>query len=229
MRNVTLAQLRDRIRRRADILDDGEFITDAELNDYVNESISDLYDLILESENSKFFVQNAPIMQQVGLYGYELPSNFYKVTSVHLFLQGHYMAAYPADPRDYAVLAVNAVPVDEANLAVTYIPNAPLLTDDADTWDGFSGWEEYVIVDVAIKALDKQDMDASQLMRRKSELGRRISEHASYIDTGVPDVIRELPDPRNKMLQYYVRSDPTTGQKYLYVFHNEFWDGYYLL
>lgn len=217
MRLFTLAQLRDKVRQRADMEDDGNFIPDDELNAYINESVSELYDIILETEQSTVFVKNSPILTQVGTYAYELPSDFYKLTSAHYLVGGDYFPAYPADARAYAELTTNppherepryyvrAEPgtgqkyiyvfpeVNEAVFAITYIPYAPYLELDADKFDGFNGWEEYVIVDSAVKCLSKEESDTSVLELRRQQLVERIRSQAGYMDTGYPKTIRRLP------------------------------------
>lgn len=56
--------------------------------------------------------------------------------------------------------------------------------NDASTLDGISGWEEYVIVDAAIKALVKQEQDSTALMMQKQELKQRIEAMAEGRDAG---------------------------------------------
>lgn len=216
MRLVTLAQLRTRVRRRADIQDDGNFITDEELTDYINYSISELYDLILHSENGKFFTKNAPVLTQVGTFAYELPEDVYKISAVEYYYGSRYVRGKPGEILDFPNLSANpptlpefvyflrADPqtgkkylyvfpeVDETNLAVLYIPEAPLLELDNDKWDGFSGWEEYVILDSAIKCLSKQNLETNTLEYQKKNTAKRIISQSSYFDTGQPSTVREL-------------------------------------
>lgn len=55
---------------------------------------------------------------------------------------------------------------------------------DATTVDTYSGWEEYVIVDAAIKALIKQEGDPSALMAQKMAMKERIETMAEGRDIG---------------------------------------------
>lgn len=70
-----------------------------------------------------------------------------------------------------------------------YIPRMEQLLKDTDVLDGVSGWTEYVIVDAAIKALQKEESDTSALMARKAALRQRIEESAMNRDAGQPDTI----------------------------------------
>lgn len=65
---------------------------------------------------------------------------------------------------------------------VWYYPHAPELDADADVWDGFNGWEEYVTVFAATKLLQKEATDTSTLDLRKAELTERIRTMASHRD-----------------------------------------------
>ncbi len=74
-------------------------------------------------------------------------------------------------------------------LRLWYIPRLtqPLL--DTDVLDGVSGWTEYVIVDAAIKALQKEESDVSVLYAQKVALRARIEESGMNRDAGQPDCI----------------------------------------
>ncbi len=52
--------------------------------------------------------------------------------------------------------------------------------------DGVSGWEEYVVVDAAIKAMAKEESDPSVLMAQKQGLLQRIESAAENRDAGSP-------------------------------------------
>lgn len=54
----------------------------------------------------------------------------------------------------------------------------------SNTVDGVNGWEEYIIVDAAIKALQLQEKDISVLMAQKQMLDRRIEGESKHRDTG---------------------------------------------
>lgn len=70
-----------------------------------------------------------------------------------------------------------------------YIPRMTQLLKDTDILSGVSGWIEYVIVDAAIKALNKEESDTSALMARKQMLKQRIEESSMNRDAGSPDTI----------------------------------------
>lgn len=56
--------------------------------------------------------------------------------------------------------------------------------DDAVTLDGIAGWEEYVIIDAAIKAQIKQERPIDELMVQKAAMKLRIESMAEGRDAG---------------------------------------------
>lgn len=77
-------------------------------------------------------------------------------------------------------------------LRLWYIPRMVQLLQDTDIVDGVSGWTEYIIVDTAIKALQKEESDVSVLMAQKQALLDRIQSTASNRDAGQPDTISDV-------------------------------------
>lgn len=89
---------------------------------------------------------------------------------------------------------IEFVPNPQANQGVRlwYIPRPRTLLADSDTLDGVSGWEEYVIVDSAIKAMQKEESDVSILMAQKQALMVRITAAASNRDEGQGECATDL-------------------------------------
>ena len=71
-----------------------------------------------------------------------------------------------------------------------YVPLTPQLLLDSDMLPySYSGWHEYVVVDVAAKALAKQQLfdQAQDLLNKKAELEIRIETTAANRDVGQPN------------------------------------------
>lgn len=81
------------------------------------------------------------------------------------------------------------VPAGNQTLRIWYIPLLKSLLQDTDIIYGVSGWSEYVLVDAAIKAKQKQDLDYSGLSAQKAALMERIEGSAINRDAGQPDRI----------------------------------------
>lgn len=73
-----------------------------------------------------------------------------------------------------------------------YVPALTQPLQDKDILDGVSGWLEYVIVDAAIKALDKEESDTTALNLRKAALLKRIEDSASNRDAGESETISDI-------------------------------------
>ena len=80
---VALNTLRDEARQRADQVN-SEFVTDAELNGYLNNSWSELYDILVSKYNDDYFLTSTSITVTSGTDTYSLPSDFYKARGVDL-------------------------------------------------------------------------------------------------------------------------------------------------
>ncbi len=80
---VALNTLRDEARQRADQVN-SEFVTDAELNGYLNNSWSELYDILVSKYQDDYFLTSTSITVTSGTSSYSLPSDFYKARGVDL-------------------------------------------------------------------------------------------------------------------------------------------------
>lgn len=89
---------------------------------------------------------------------------------------------------------IEFVPTPAANqqLQVWYVPRCQQLLADSDILDGVSGWDEYVIVDAAIKAMQKEESDTSVLMLQKEALKKRIEAMADKRDIGMPEGVSDV-------------------------------------
>ncbi len=81
------------------------------------------------------------------------------------------------------------IPSGAQFIRLWYFPKLSQLLQDTDIVDGVSGWTEYIIVDAAIKALQKEESDVQVLMAQKQMLIKRIQESAMNRDAGQPDTI----------------------------------------
>lgn len=86
---------------------------------------------------------------------------------------------------------IRFIPTPSSNQYITlwYVPRLRQLLQETDIAHGVSGWLEYVIVDAAIKALQKEESDVSVLVAQKQALLDRIQSMAMNRDAGEPDTI----------------------------------------
>jgi len=210
---ITLAELKLRAKQKAD-REGSEFIGDAEMNFLVNSSIAELHDLII-STGLEYFLNSTTISTVVGTDTYALPSDFYKLKGVDLQLStDEYVSlrAFNFNERNYSQdqswtvargtniryrlygnsLKFSPKVTSIANILVWYIPLATKLTADGDTLNDLNQFAEYIITDVAIKYLQKEESDVSILMQQKAELKRRIEIMTQDRDFGAGETVTDV-------------------------------------
>lgn len=219
-KTVTLLNLRTQAQQRSNMENSG-FITTAEWNTMINSSCDELYDLLIAAY-VEYFLSTSTISVLSGTDTYPLPADFYKLVGVDLVLDsnGNAVSLKPfqfgernsflftptwntvgASYLRYHLQGANVRFVPIPNTAQTvklwYAPARANLVLDADTFDGVDGWEEYAVLDVAIKALLKEESDASALMIQKEAMRKRIEQLVNDRDIGAPsrvtDIHRNLP------------------------------------
>ncbi len=82
---MTLAQLRTASRQRADMVN-STFISDPELNSYINASYYELYDLLVQKYGNDYFMKEYSFQLQGNISQYPLPADFFKLLGVDLLL-----------------------------------------------------------------------------------------------------------------------------------------------
>ena len=92
MATITLSEIRQRCRERAD-MKNSTFVTDDELNFYINQSISELHDMIVQSYGEDYYVKNETFSTVAQQEAYDLSTvitddDFYKMRAVDAKLNG---------------------------------------------------------------------------------------------------------------------------------------------
>ncbi len=231
---MSLGQIRLNAKQRAD-RQNSEFLTMPEWNANINQSLFELYDLLVTAYGDYFLATPAVFQVNGTDYSYPLPNGttsfigpdgssfvaepFYKLMGVDLGLNNTTNAwvtlnkfnfidrnkfVYPNSGStqygvfnmQYRVMGSNIefipVPSNSQNIRLWYIPRLTMLLKDSDiTTASVSGWIEYVIVDAAIKALQKEESDITALMAQKMALTKRIQDAAQNRDVGQPDTISD--------------------------------------
>jgi hypothetical protein len=80
-------------------------------------------------------------------------------------------------------------------IQVWYAPRLTPLVNLTDTLEGVSGWEEIIELDMAIKALVKEESDPSALIAARNETVQRIINMAATVDAGAPESVRDVYGP----------------------------------
>lgn len=215
----TLAQLRLLAQQRSN-LENSQFVTDDEWNNYVNDSLKELYDLIIQHYGDDYYVNSITFQTDGSTYLYPLPdgtlyssaSPFYKFLGLDLQLSNtadswvtirsfsfqdrnkyavpNFQSFYGVTNLRYRMQGANLwlTPIPQAGqyLRLWYVPRCVTLVEDTDTVDSFGGWTEYAVIDAAIKAMVKQELDISALEAQKAQMTERIASAAENRDAGNP-------------------------------------------
>jgi hypothetical protein len=190
MAATTLAQFRTRVRQRAD-MENSNFVSDSELNGYVNKSISELYDLLVSS-NSEYFLSSSSSTVAFGGSTITLPTDFYKLRGVDFYLGGRCHVKYRLQGSTIKLIPEDNV---DGQYRVWYTPLPTELSSDSDSFEGINGWEEYVVVDAAIKCLQKEESSTTDLEKAKAQLGKRVADMAAKRDSAKPKQITNVNAP----------------------------------
>ncbi len=179
---VTLGTLRTKARQRAD-MENSKFISDSEFNGIINDSAKELYDLLTTTYEDYYWTTSS-ISVVGGTDTYSLPDDFYKLLGVDEILNQSTGQSISLKPFMFAERNAYTQPQVSYPVKLHYIPTMTEMVEDTDTFDGINGYEEYIIIDAAMKALIKEESDASALMAQKQAMIKRIQGAAPNRDAG---------------------------------------------
>lgn len=223
---TTLGDLKTQARQRAD-METSTFVGDTELRDYINSSIAELHDILVQSYGSEYFNITYLFTTTEGQDSYPLPADFYKVNGVDVKLNGQDFISvkrFNFNERNrynditiwnlsgipsirYRVIGANLVfspkPDGLTDVKMWYTPVAAKLSADSDTLNDFNQYSEYIITDVAIKMMQKEESDVQVLMAQKQALLQRITYASQNRDAGDPESVSDIYSEND---EYYFRS-----------------------
>jgi hypothetical protein len=214
---TSLLALRTAARQRSDMVN-SQFIPDSELTGYVNSSLQELYEKILQAYGDDYWVQAASTFTTDGTNdAYALPTDFFKLLGVDLQLSGTtgWVTIWRfnfGERNQYSLpgiqtflgrtnvryrlrgnnILLSPMPVSGLTFRLWYAPRFTPLVNDADSFDGINGWEEWVINDVAEKMLIKEETDASGVRALKAQQEARLVSVTQNRDAGSPATVVDV-------------------------------------
>jgi hypothetical protein len=212
MASRTLLALRDRCKQRAN-MENSSFVTDSEWNSYINYSITELRDTIASKVGDDYFATSQSISLSDASETYALPADFYKLLWAEILSNDGYYYKLSrfeiSEMNSSAHVASFAVPqikyrLRENNIwfnplsalggrtaRIWYVPLLTELSSDSDTVNGFNGWDEFIILKSARKALVKEEQDVSEIDGELIGLYQRIEAMAENRDQAQPMRIQD--------------------------------------
>lgn len=210
---VSLSTLRTRVRETAD-MEKSKFVSDATLNRFINASAARFHDMVTKSYEDYYLADPVSFTLAAGEYQQDLASDFYKLVGVDYSLGGSWVEVRKFNFNQRNLSSANVLnrvyhpsiryrlmgsklmfaPMDDAagDFRYWYNPLYQPMTADTDEMDGFNGWDEWVVLDAAIKCLRKEESDTKELMFDRSELEKSIFESAETRDAGAPEQITDV-------------------------------------
>jgi hypothetical protein len=224
--SVTLLELKNRARQRSD-MESSEFVSDTELVGYINSSLAELYDLLVAAYGEDYFIDEFDITTASNTAAYDLPDDFYKLKGVDAKINtSDWFTVRPFNFNERnrnqdvawgltagpniryrlldAQIKFSPVPEGIYSVKLWYVPLAPILAADDDTFNDLNQYAEYVIIDAAIKMLIKEESDVSVLMNQKMAMKRRLEEMSLNRDAGQPESISDIYAENNEF--WFTRS-----------------------
>lgn len=213
MATFSESTLIERARRRADMVG-SDFVTDPEIRDYLNSSISELHDLMVKSYED-YFVSEQTYSAPLGSAGANLPDDFYKALGVDYTSGGttSSLRAYSFTERNlynspYANINELAFPMyriegnkikfipensQSGTLVLYYVPVATQFSSTVtQITNVIPGYEEYLVVAAAIRMLMKEESDFRALENERQQLSSRIIRAITPRDTSGSFSIRDV-------------------------------------
>jgi hypothetical protein len=217
---ATLTQLILETRQKADMEYSNQFITDAEITGYLNQSIRDLFDLVVDHGDHTWVPSSDVTAVASGTGTYSL-TTAYKLLGMWFTQGNQWTRVKPISSREaleqsspdaqftpersrYLVtgrafsntlgLIVETYPRAPAGTPATFrvIVQPTTLVSGADSMYFPNGWGEYVVTDAAIKCLEKEESSTSALSARREMLRARIIGATAALDRVEPKAVTDV-------------------------------------
>lgn len=208
-RNVTLAQIRTEVVNVGGYKNSPVF-TSSVLNTWINRAIAEVYDLVWESEND-YYTDETTLATVAGSDAVALPATFKKLIGIgrqsgdefrrlrrmrqHDWIRFAGSSGAPTHYRlQKANLRLGPTPDAVYSLKVFYLPVAPTLSADDDTFDSIDYFDELVIAKVLLKCAERDERSTVDLKNTIDRLTRSIRGRADGRDAAEPLYLADLAD-----------------------------------
>lgn len=216
---VTLARVREDAHFYADQRSGttfSDFSTPTETDRLINQVLRRWYDLLVAARGHDLYTKTTEgggDQTVANTQSYALPADFYQLRGVELHWSATDIEEVPEIPlnernayRRYATWARYApkgytlltdklrllpTPTTVTDYALLYIPVAPTLAGDNDTFDGVNGWEKFVALGVALELRAAEQSDASDIAALFSSERERLEELAAQRDASQVKRVRD--------------------------------------
>lgn len=213
-RSRSLTNLIADVRARTN-QENSTFVTDAEITEYLNQELSELWTRLVLSQSHPLYRSMTSIAVVANTSLYALPADFFAVQGVQALIDGSsyslrpFMPAErpslqsssllygPVGPIQYRVQGDNIefLPCNRAFTATVYYASSqPRLVSGSDTFDGFNGFEMCAIAGACATVLAKEESDPSFYLGLKQAVFRTAEQAAAQRDLSNPERVQDVED-----------------------------------
>ena len=209
--SVSLATITSRAQSLADMINDN-FVSTTEWTFWINSAAQDLYDKLTQADPERY-MNVYQFTSQPNTQSYALPSDFYKLLRVDavygtanlpLFYTLRKFSLLEEDSYQFPIyniagpvyryrlrgnnLWITPGPLQATTMNLWYTPVFTQLVNQTDTFDGINGWEQYVVLQTAVHALQKEGAtDPSFLVAEMEKWEQKIKALELERDSSFPE------------------------------------------
>lgn len=214
------------LAKEAADLTNSNFITDATWLKWFNQSYKKFYNLCVGTYED-LYIKSSTINVVSGTEDYSLPSDVLKVRLLEVndgspkprtlrpwTLTDKNRIAYSVYdyPLRYILFnkTIKLIPLPTSNVVLTlfYIPAPAAVTDTATQLEYWGGYSRYVELDMAIKALKKEESDTQELVQEQRDLEEKIKTELKGFDAGQPRQMTDVSRMNEGAIYPYVWGIP---------------------
>lgn len=192
---TSLADMVLRARQESDQVN-SDFLSPAEWVTNVTQSYAELYGLVATVYGADYFVQTPSTGYLFTTDGvnqfFALPTDFFKLLGVDVLYgsanQWIQLKPFAFAQRNMYSGTNQAIPAAGQTVRLFYVPTPPVFDVGNDLLPVLvaNGWDEYIAIDAAMKAMAKEESDVSVLAGRKAVFTKRLEDEATNRDAGNP-------------------------------------------
>lgn len=219
MPSVSLPTLISRVRTLTDTQNTNA-VSDAEITVFINTALATLRDIIIGADED--FEISSQSYTSTGSEFFDLPADFYQLRGVDYVVsstESHTLTPFSFTERNknrnvnalyrfntfssYSYhlvgtqLQIIPTPASGVAFKMWYIPNYTALSG-SDTFNFYNGWDEFVVMDAAIKVATKVEDDPSPFIRERTVHATRIKSAATSRNHSISETVTDI---------YYVNDD----------------------
>lgn len=196
-------------KQRAD-MENTNFVSDAEWLTYADQSYRKFYNLITTLYED-YNVTSTDITTIANTEEYTLPTGFLKTRLVEILgattypltmrqwtlsekNRLHYSVS--GHPIRYAVYGdkLRLIPAPKGSWTVRlwYVPTAPAITATSQAVEVYNGFDEYIVLDMAIRARMKEESSTEALERERGRMEKMLEDSMNSRDAGSPRYMTDI-------------------------------------